>query len=81
MEHFGAGSTASAISWWRTRTGIAVKGFALVVAFSVLWDRWGDVLGFLPYGILLLCPLMHLFAHHSHGHGDTAPDVPRSHTV
>lgn len=28
-------------------------------------------LGFLPYGILLLCPLMHIFMHggHEHHHG------------
>jgi len=26
-------------------------------------------LGFLPYGILLLCPLMHIFMHGGHGHG------------
>lgn len=26
-------------------------------------------LGFLPYAILLLCPLMHVFMHGGHGHG------------
>lgn len=26
-------------------------------------------LGFLPYAILLLCPLMHIFMHGGHGHG------------
>ena len=25
-------------------------------------------LGFLPYAILLLCPLMHIFMHGGHGH-------------
>jgi hypothetical protein len=26
-------------------------------------------LGFLPYAILLLCPLLHIFMHGGHGHG------------
>ena len=26
-------------------------------------------LGLLPYSILLLCPLMHIFMHGGHGHG------------
>lgn len=55
--------------WSRTRTGIAVIGFALVAAFHVLREHWGHVLGALPYLILLACPLMHLFMHHGHSHG------------
>ncbi|MFC3030782.1 DUF2933 domain-containing protein [Roseomonas sp. F4] len=56
-------------SWWRTRTGIAVIGFALVAAFYVLREHWGHAFGALPYSILLACPLLHLFMHHGHGHG------------
>lgn len=36
-----------------------------VAAFFVLREHWGHALGLLPYAVLLLCPLMHLF----HGHG------------
>jgi len=36
-----------------------------VAAFFVLREHWGHALGLLPYALLLLCPLMHLF----HGHG------------
>ncbi len=38
----------------------------VVVAFYLLREHWGHALELLPYGILLLCPLMHLF--HGHGH-------------
>ena len=33
----------------------------VVVAFYLLREHWGHALGLLPYGVLLLCPLMHLF--------------------
>lgn len=66
MEHISANG---APSWWRTRTGIAVIGFALVAAFYVLREHWGHAFGALPYLILLACPVMHLFMHHGHGGG------------
>ena len=67
--------TEGAPSWWRTRTGIAVIGFALVAAFYVLREHWGHALGALPYLLILACPLMHLFmhrGHHRHGGGSGA---------
>lgn len=42
---------------------------ALIIGFFVLREHWGHVFGFLPYLLLLACPLMHLFMHHGHGHG------------
>lgn len=41
-----------------------------------LWTRQGEGLsGWLPLGILLLCPLMHLFMHGQHGgHGNSERD-------
>lgn len=38
---------------------------ALVLAFAILREHWGHVLGALPYLLLAACPLLHLF----HGHG------------
>jgi hypothetical protein len=43
------------------------------VAFYVLRDHWGHVLGFAPYLLFLACPLMHLFMHHGHKHPTDAP--------
>lgn len=63
-------------AWWRTPTSVTVLGFALVVAFFVLREHWGHVLGFAPYLLLLACPLMHLFMHRGHGHHHGG--VPRS---
>lgn len=33
---------------------------ALILVFYILREHWGHVLGYLPYLILLACPLMHL---------------------
>lgn len=41
---------------------------ALILVFYILREHWGHVLGYLPYLILLVCPLMHLFHRHG-GHG------------
>ncbi|WP_233559909.1 DUF2933 domain-containing protein [Oleomonas cavernae] len=43
-------------------------GFLLIAAFLVFSEHRVHVLGYLPYLLLLACPLMHLFMHHGHGH-------------
>ena len=46
---------------------IAVIG---VVAFFLLAEHRAHALGVLPFAILLLCPLLHVFMHKGHGgHG------------
>ncbi len=49
-----------------------LKGAAAMVgviaAVFILREHWGHVLGFLPYALLLACPLMHIFMHGGHGH-------------
>ncbi|HVL07979.1 MAG TPA: DUF2933 domain-containing protein [Burkholderiaceae bacterium] len=37
----------------------------LIALFYLLREHWGHVLGWWPYLLLMLCPLMHLF--HRHG--------------
>jgi uncharacterized membrane protein len=55
---------------WRTKGGIVLLGFLVIVAFYLLTEHTAHVFGMLPYLLLLACPLMHLFMHHGHGgHG------------
>ena len=55
---------------WRTRAKWAFGGFFLVAAFFLLAEHRAHVLPYLPWLILLACPLMHVFMHGKHGsHG------------
>ena len=55
-------------SFWRSRAGIVLGMLAVIALFYVLREHYAHALGLLPYLILLLCPLMHLFGHHHGGH-------------
>ncbi len=39
-----------------------------LVAYVVIIEHGNHVLDFLPYALLLVCPLMHVFMHRRHGH-------------
>jgi len=59
----------------RTRSfaQMSLLALASAAAFWLLRDHWRHALGFLgyaPYLLFLACPLMHLFMHHGHRHGD-----------
>ena len=57
-------------SAWGSRAKRAFAVFAIIGAFFVLAEHRAHVLPFLPWLILLACPLMHMFMHGGHGgHG------------
>ena len=58
---------------WARPAVLAVATLALILAFYLLREHWGHILGMWPYLILLICPLMHL----SHGHGGHTDNPPR----
>ncbi|HZP94609.1 MAG TPA: DUF2933 domain-containing protein [Burkholderiales bacterium] len=52
----------------------AFAGFLAIAAFFLLTEHRAHVLGWLPFLILLACPLLHGFLHGGHqGHGGSAP--------
>jgi hypothetical protein len=66
---------------WSARAKWAFVGFAIIGAFFLLTEHRAHIFPFLPWLILLACPLMHIFMHGGHGghgghHGDG--DRPRS---
>lgn len=49
---------------------IVFAGFALAAAYFLWTEHRAHLIEFLPWGILALCPLMHVFMHRGHGgHG------------
>ena len=63
--------------WWRTSSGLVLGGFLLIAAFYLLTEHTAHVFGVLPFLLVLVCPLMHLFMHHGHGgHGSGDSATP-----
>lgn len=52
----------------RSRRGTWVLiGFLAIAAFFVLAEHKAHLMGALPYLLILLCPLLHVFHHRGHG--------------
>lgn len=51
-----------------SRGNRALWGFLAVAAFFLWSEHRAHLMGLLPYLLLLVCPLMHLFHHHGHGY-------------
>ena len=69
MNHEQHPESKPPMPFWRSRTGLALLGFLAVAAFFLLSEHRAHVLGVLPFALVALCPLLHLFGHGSHGHG------------
>ncbi|MCA1451549.1 DUF2933 domain-containing protein [Ensifer sp. IC3342] len=54
--------------FWRSKTAIVLLGFLLIGGFLLVSEHRLHALGYVPYLLVLACPLLHLF-HHGHGHG------------
>lgn len=60
--------------FWTRKTGVVLIMFIVIGAFYVVREHFGHVYPYLPYLILLICPLMHFFGHGhgAHDHGNQA---------
>lgn len=63
--------------FWRSKGGIALIMLALIGLFYVAREHYGHFSQILPYLILLLCPLMHVFGHNHGGHSHSSEQVAR----
>jgi hypothetical protein len=53
----------------KSRTGVVLLAFLAIAAFFLITEHAAHVLGVLPFVLVLLCPLMHLFMRHGHSSG------------
>lgn len=53
---------------FRSTLWIAFCAFALIATFLLWEEHRAHFLGAVPYVLLMLCPLIHLFMHRGHGH-------------
>lgn len=75
MDH----GDASPTTFWRTPTGITLLVALLAMGFYLVTEHTAHVLGFVPYLLVLACPLMHLFMHRGHHGGHGAPRSGEQH--
>ena len=70
--------TDSELPLWKSKTGIALIMLAVIAVFYVAREHFGHISQALPYLILLLCPLMHMFGHNHGGHSHRSEtDTPK----
>jgi hypothetical protein len=75
MGHNGRdGTGGSSGGFLGGRSGLVLLGFLAIAAFLLLSEHRAHLLGFLPWLLLLACPLMHLFMHGGHGGGERRAD-------
>ena len=66
MEHHGESRKSKQPSLVNR---IALALFIVVLGFFLWTEHQAHLFGALPYLILLLCPLIHIFMHKGHGKG------------
>ena len=57
-------------SFWTSRAFLVCAAFLVIGGFLLWTEHLAHALGYLPFLLILACPLMHFFMHGGHGaHG------------
>ena len=68
MEHNG--HDGGQPGFFTSRANIVLLGFLAIAGYFLVTEHWAHIVPFLPWALLLACPLMHVFMHGGHGwHG------------
>jgi hypothetical protein len=66
-------------SFWTSRAFLVCAGLLLIVGFLLWTEHLAHALGYLPFLLILACPLAHMFMHGGHGghqhHGHARRDA------
>jgi hypothetical protein len=63
-----------------TKNGWVFVGFALIGGYLLWTEHRAHVVQFLPFALLLACPLLHMFHGHG-GHGGGKHDEHKEHNA
>ncbi|GCA52908.1 hypothetical protein KGO5_05374 [Sinorhizobium sp. KGO-5] len=67
--------------FWASKVGLVTIAFLAIAAFFLLSEHRAHVFGFLPFLLLVACPLLHMFMHGGHGaHGGHGRHIQRKET-
>jgi hypothetical protein len=62
--------------FFASRANIVLLGFLAIAGYFLVTEHWAHIIPFLPWLLLLACPLMHFFMHGGHGgHGGGHDDA------
>ena len=53
------------------RNNLVMWVFFGFIAYFLITEHWAHIIPYLPWLILLACPLLHVFMHGGHGHGSS----------
>ena len=59
---------------WQSRNKFVLLAFLAIAVYFLWTEHRAHVVQFLPYGLLLLCPLLHFFHGGHGGHGGNYRD-------
>jgi hypothetical protein len=83
MDHEQHGT---APSFWKSPFGVVCTLLAIAASIYLYVAHQAHVYSLLPYLFLAACPLLHMFMHRGHGHGQPprqehggGSDEPRTH--
>ena len=54
-------------SFWTSRAFLVCAAFLVIVGFLLWTEHLAHALGYLPFLLILACPLKHMFMHGGHG--------------
>lgn len=78
MQHeLNQTNSAGPKTFW-SRTNIVFACFFVIAGFYLITEHQAHVFGYLPIVLLLACPLLHVFMHGGHSHGETPGDQSKS---
>lgn len=66
-DHSRHEQSAQSGSFWTSRAFLVCVGFLVIGGILIWTEHLAHALGYLPYLLILACPLMHLFMHGGHG--------------